>query len=307
LKASPEGHYKDSDLDSRWPITKLETKPDSKPDPNILTYNAPAVADYYATLDYLTPCESLLFAEYLRSGMAILDLGVGGGRTTSYLSSIAGRYVGVDYAAQMIAACRKKFPGLEFEVANAADLSNFVSASFDAVVMAFNGMDYVIPDESRFRALQEIRRVLKPGGILIFSSHNPRSIWMRPSWNPRRVQAMARTMAGSNSVLFRPLLGCLTAVRLILAWLQATLHSLRRAARRLPTRSFWQGHGYLLDPAHGGLKTHYAVPEKVQRELGGFGFELLRVLGDDYPRMSRPFVTDWYYYVFSRMGAAEEK
>ena len=288
-------------------LTKLETKTGSRPDPNILTYNAPAVAEYYATLDYLTPCESLLFDQYLRSGMTILDLGVGGGRTTPYLSSIAGRYVGVDYAAQMIAACRKKFPRLEFEVANAADLSNFVSASFDAVVMAFNGMDYVIPNESHFCALREIRRVLKPGGILIFSSHNPRSIWMRPSWNPRRVQDMAQTMAGNNSVLFRPLLWSLTAVRLILAGLQATLHSFSRAARRLPTRTFWLGQGYLLDPAHGGLKTHYAVPEKVEHELGGFGFQLLRVLGDDYPRMSRPYVTDWYYYVFSRIGATGEK
>ena len=288
-------------------LTKLETKTGSRADPNILTYNAPAVAEYYATLDYLTPCESLLFDQYLRSGMTILDLGVGGGRTTSYLSSIAGRYVGVDYAAQMIAACRKKFPRLEFEVANAADLSNFVSASFDAVVMAFNGMDYVIPNESHFCALREIRRVLKPGGILIFSSHNPRSIWMRPSWNPRRVQDMAQTMAGNNSVLFRPLLWSLPAVRLILAGLQATLHSFSRAARRLPTRTFWLGQGYLLDPAHGGLKTHYAVPEKVEHELGGFGFQLLRVLGDDYPRMSRPYVTDWYYYVFSRIGATGEK
>src|SRR5271167_1848328 len=138
------------------------TKPDSKPDPNIPIYNAPAVAEYYAGLDYLTPCERLLFDEYLRPGMAILDLGVGGGRTTAYLSSIAARYVGVDYASEMIAACRKKFPQIEFETENASDLSRFATLSFDAVVMAFNGIDYVIPDESRFHALREIRRVLKP-------------------------------------------------------------------------------------------------------------------------------------------------
>src|ERR1700726_4422384 len=109
-----------------------DTKPDSAPDPNIPIYNAPAVAEYYAALSYLTPCERLLFATYLRPGMAILDLGVGGGRTTPYLSSIAGRYVGVDYASEMIAACRKKFPQLEFETANVADLSNFSSQGFDA-------------------------------------------------------------------------------------------------------------------------------------------------------------------------------
>ena len=276
-------------------------------DPNLDTYNSPELTSHYSSLNYLTPCERLLFDEYLTPGMTILDLGVGGGRTTPYLSSLAGRYVGADYAAEMISACQKKFPHLEFENVDAADLSIFATSSFDAVVMAFNGIDSLFPDESRYQAFREIHRVLNPKGILIFSSHNPRSIWMRPSWNPRRVQDMAQTMAGNNSVLFRPLLWSLTAVRLILAGLQATLHSFSRAARRLPTRTFWLGQGYLLDPAHGGLKTHYAVPEKVEHELGGFGFQLLRVLGDDYPRMSRPYVTDWYYYVFSRIGATGEK
>ena len=280
--------------------------PDSKPDQNIPTYNAPSVVEYYATLNYLTPCEQLLFDTYLRPGMAILDLGVGGGRTTAYLSSIAARYVGVDYASEMIAACRKKFPQLQFEVGNAEDLSRFTSSSFDAAVMAFNGMDYVIPDESRFRALREIGRVLKPGGILIFSSHNPRSIWVRPSWNPQRVRKLAEAVARSDSVFFRPVLLSLTVARVILAGLQAVPQSLGQAARRLPTRAFWQGQGYWIDPAHGGLKTHLSTPENVGCELGGFGFRLLRVLGDDYPHVSQLYVTSWYYYVFSA-GATGEK
>src|ERR1700693_4766502 len=98
---------------------------ESKQDPNIVTYNVPAVAAYYAGLRYLTPCEKLLFDAYLKPGMSILDLGVGGGRTTPYLSSIAGRYAGVDSSAEMIEPCRKKFPKLEFEVGNASDLSRF--------------------------------------------------------------------------------------------------------------------------------------------------------------------------------------
>jgi ubiquinone/menaquinone biosynthesis C-methylase UbiE len=150
---------------------------DSPSDPNLLTYNSPEVAGYYAGLNYLTPCERLLFAEFLRPGMAILDLGVGGGRTTPHLAANAGRYAAVDYAPEMIAACRKKYPQLEFHVASAADLSIFASSSFSAVIMAFNGMDYVIPQAARERALQEIHRVLEPGGLLIFSSHNPRAIF----------------------------------------------------------------------------------------------------------------------------------
>jgi SAM-dependent methyltransferase len=285
----------------------LDTRPELKSDPNLSTYNAPAVAEHYAALNYLTPCERLLFETYLGPGMAILDLGVGGGRTTPYLSSMAARYVGVDYAEEMIARCREKFPHLEFEVGDASDLSRFSSESFDSVVIAFNAMDYVIPDESRFRALREIGRVLKPEGILIFSSHNPRSMWVRRSWNPERVRNLARTMVAGDSVFYQPLLGCLTALRICVAWLQAGLLSAARAARRLGTRAFWAGQGYLNDPAHGGLRLHLSVPEKVAQELAGFGFRPLRVLGDDYPLASRLYVTDWYYYVFSKIEAAREK
>lgn len=279
-----------------------DTKPDSKPDPNIPIYNTPAVAGYYAALDYLTACERLLFDAYLKPGMAILDLGVGGGRTTHYVSSIAAHYIGIDYASEMIAACRKKFPHLDFEVGDAADLSRFDAASFDAVVMAFNGIDYLFPDESRLRMLHETHRVLKPGGVLIFSSHNPRSICVRASWNRERVQALAEKIVRHGSVWFGPWLWSLTALRRVLAFVQSVWRTLLRIATRVPNRVFWRGQGYWIDAAHGGLKTHLATPEKVALEVSGFGFQLLRTLGDDYPRTSRRFVTDWFYYVFSKTG-----
>jgi len=148
--------------------------------------------------------------------------------------------------------------------------------------------------------------VLKPEGILIFSSHNPRSIWVRASWNLKRVREMAGSVAKADSVLFRPVLWLLTAARAIFAGLQAVSQSIGRTARRVPTSAFWRGEGYLLDPAHGGLETHMAIPENVMREAGRFGFHLLRVLGDDYPRVSHVYVTDWYYYVFSKSETTGE-
>jgi SAM-dependent methyltransferase len=276
-------------------------------DRNLAAFNSPEVTSYYSSLNYLTPCERLLFDEYLRPGMTILDLGVGGGRTTPYLSSIASQYVGADYAPEMISACRRKFPNLEFETVGAADLSIYAPSSFDAVVMAFNGMDSVIPDESRYRALREIHRVLKPEGVLIFSSHNVRSILVRPAWNPQRLASIARQMVGRSSVLYRPLLWSLTGLRLVIAVFQSIAKSLARAARRVPTRAFWRGEGYMIDAAHGGMRIHLWTPEKVAQELNQFGFRLLRVLGDDYPQPSRLYVTDWYYYVFSRAEATGEK
>jgi ubiquinone/menaquinone biosynthesis C-methylase UbiE len=266
---------------------------------NLDTWNNPEIASYYSALTYLTPCERVLFDEYLHVGMAILDLGVGGGRTTPYLSSIASRYVGADYAAEMVAVCQKKFPNLEFQTVDAADLSRFPAAGFDTVVMAYNGIDNLMPNESRGRAWGHMHRVLKPQGVLIFSSHNPRSILVRPSWNPKRLETLAKRMAG-ESLLYWPLLWGLTPVRVAIAALQSLVRSLFRVAKRAPTRAFWLGEGYLMDSAHGGTRIHYSTPEKVERELARFGFRLLRILGDDYPRVSRSLVTDWYYYVFAR-------
>jgi SAM-dependent methyltransferase len=266
---------------------------------NLDTWNKPEVASYYSALNYLTPCERLLFDEYLREGMEILDLGVGGGRTTPYLSSLASRYIGADYAAEMIATCRKKFPDLEFQTVDAADLSRFASANFDAVIMAYNGIDNLMPDESRHRAWREMHRVLKRNGVLIFSSHNTRAIWVRPSWNAKRLENLAKRVVG-NSFLYRPLLGILTVLRVVLATLQAFGKSAARLARRIPTLAFWRGEGYLPDGAHGGTRIHFATPEKVEQELSQCGFHMLRVLGDDYPRVSHRNVTDWYYYVFTK-------
>jgi len=265
---------------------------------NAEVYNAPEVAAHYADLNYLTPCEGLLFQSYVRPGMAVLDLGVGGGRTAAALSAVASRYVGVDSAAEMIKRCRAKFPDLQFCLADAANLADFADSSFDAVVIAFNGLDYVVPDENRCRCLAHCHRILTPQGILIFSSHNPRSVFVRPAWNPQRVRSLAERLAGGTGVSIRLLAPVLILARMLHAWIRAAWASIARLARRLPTVAFWHGDGYFLEADHGGLLTHCAEPSCVTAELERLDFRLVEILGDDYPRKSHPYVTDWYYYVF---------
>jgi len=267
---------------------------------NLEAYNAPATAAHYAALDYLTPCERILFDAYIPPGSAVLDLGVGGGRTTAYLTQKARRYVGLDYAPAMIDACRARLPGIEFVVGDAADLSAFSPASFDAVVFAFNGIDYLLPDLARRKCLEHIRRILKPGAVLIFSSHNPRAILVRVRGNPERLGAIARRFSAGSEALCAGLTAALVSTRWVLSLAQSGWATLRRTLRRLLTRMFWLGEGTLVDPSHGGLLTHYWVPDRVTTELTGLGFALVRILGDDYPERSHPFATDWYYYVFAK-------
>jgi SAM-dependent methyltransferase len=263
-------------------------------------YEAPEVAAHYAMLDYLTPCERALFETYIPASSAILDLGVGGGRTTPYLSKRAAVYVGVDYAPAMVNACQAKFPGLEFRVADAANLSIFPDASFDVVVFAFNGIDYVLPQQSRQSCLAHVHRVLKANGVFIFSSHNARAVLFPPRWNRMRVRQTARRFSANSKILYRLWFVLLTAARSVLAFKRAAGATLLRVLKRIPSAAFWRGEGSLVDPAHGGLLTHYCVPSRVVAEMDGLHFRPERILGDDYPEASHPYTTDWYYYVFAK-------
>ena len=275
--------------------------------PNLAVYNAPEVTGHYAALDYLSACEKKLFDAYLRPGADILDLGVGGGRTTGYLSAIARRYVGVDYAPDMIEVCRVKYPSLDFRTADAIDLSIFPDGSFDAVVFSFNGIDYIVPNTGRERCLQECHRVLRTGGTLVFSSHNPRAVFVRPLWNQQRVRTFAERLVGHQSIWLTPLTVAATGAKAILTVARASVASVRRILTRVPRTMFWKGKGWMWEPSHGGLTLHYAIPSQVIEEVEEHGFRLLQVLGDDYPRPSRRYITDWYYYVFAKNADRESK
>ena len=105
----------------------------------------------------------------------MLDIGIGTGRTTLHLAPIAMEYVGIDYSFGMTKACMKRFPKLastgSIRLGDARMLQEFEQDSFDLVLFSFNGIDYISYDD-REHALDEIRRVLKPGGHFIFSTHN---------------------------------------------------------------------------------------------------------------------------------------
>jgi ubiquinone/menaquinone biosynthesis C-methylase UbiE len=268
---------------------------------NLRTYRVREVASHYAALNYLTRCEQLLFGTYIKPGMAILDLGVGGGRTTSYLSRVGSRYVGVDYSEAMVEACTKRFPDLDFVLGDASDLSAFEDASFDAIVFSFNGMDCVVPDEKRLRCLRECRRLLRPEGMLIFSSHNPRSILIRVEWDRGRLRAFARRFASQRSAFFPLVVGGLTAVKAVQAFVRAAIGSALRTIQRAPSLAFWRGEGDVYDPVDGGLTIHCSTPDRAVAELAAFDFHLVKLMGDDYPRVSRMLLTDWFYYVFSKI------
>ncbi len=139
---------------------------------NLASYQRRATVREYSRFTTLHPPEISIFSHHRQdlAGADVLDLGVGAGRTSPHLDEVAGSYLGVDYASAMIAACRVRFPSIDFMVGDATDLA-IGDGMFDVVVFSEQGID-TMTHEARLRILAETRRVLRPGGLFIFSVHN---------------------------------------------------------------------------------------------------------------------------------------
>jgi len=140
------------------------------------------VSSYVNTV--LQPPEVSILVEYKDAyyHKNILDIGCGAGRTSHYFRNFTDQYTGVDYSDGMIDYCVRQYPAVSFKHCDVRDLSCFDDGEFDFVMFSYNGIDY-IDHNDRIKALAEISRVLKMGGLFVFSAHNRqyKSINTKPS------------------------------------------------------------------------------------------------------------------------------
>jgi SAM-dependent methyltransferase len=209
----------------------------------------------------LRPVEVLLLVRYRDAlGARVLDLGCGAGRLTGYLGALSPQVTGIDISPHMLAAARERYPGIRFEPGDLRDLSGFPDASSEAIVAGYNLLD-VLDDVQRRATFAQLHRMLAPGGLLLFSSHNLEAAWRRRTpWQ----HILARNPA-----------------RLALNLVRTPLR-LRNRARARPLEHRAGDHALLNDESHDFIALHYYIaPDEQARQLAAAGFDVLERLDPD--------------------------
>jgi len=109
-----------------------------------------------------------MLSNHIRSGMTVLELGCGTGYFTKELARCGADIVAVDVSSELLEIARADCPAknVRYEIQDASALS-YSDAMFDSVV----GSSVLHHLEIK-EALQEIYRVLKPGGAVYFTEPN---------------------------------------------------------------------------------------------------------------------------------------
>ncbi len=136
---------------------------------------------------WVQPPAKLIERSGIRRGMTVLDLGCGSGAFTTFVARVVGeegKVYAVDIQPKMLKQLERKLAkaenqdltNIELKLASAYSLP-FKDETLDLVYMVT-----VLPEiPDRGRALREIRRVLKPGGILSVTEFLPDPEYPLPS------------------------------------------------------------------------------------------------------------------------------
>ena len=106
--------------------------------------------------------------QWLSPESRILDFGCGYGRSLGQLFELGyHNLIGFDFSPGMIAAARERFPEIQFEVLDGTTCP-LRQESVDAALL-FSVLTCVPTDDGQRAILEELRRIMKPGGLLYIS------------------------------------------------------------------------------------------------------------------------------------------
>ena len=131
-----------------------------------------------------------LFARQFLEGRDVLDIACGEGYGCDLISDIARSVIGVDIDAQTVDRARSSHAGhnVDFKEGSCTSIP-MADASID-VVVSFETIEHI---DQHGDFMSEIRRVLRPGGLLLISTPDTRTyVESSPEQNPFHVKEMEK-------------------------------------------------------------------------------------------------------------------
>jgi ubiquinone/menaquinone biosynthesis C-methylase UbiE len=115
----------------------------------------------------------------------VLEVGCGEGRGVELLMGKANSFTAVDKIEEALIILRERFPNGKFISMNIPPLGDLQDNAYDCVV-SFQVIEHIKNDALY---LKEINRVLKPGGIALFTTPNRKMSLSRNPWHIREYLA----------------------------------------------------------------------------------------------------------------------
>jgi ubiquinone/menaquinone biosynthesis C-methylase UbiE len=115
----------------------------------------------------------------------VLEVGCGEGRGVELLMRNAKSFTAVDKIEEALVVLRERFPDGKFMSMNIPPLAGLQDNSYDCIV-SFQVIEHIKNDALY---LQEINRVLKPGGVALFTTPNRKMSLSRNPWHIREYLA----------------------------------------------------------------------------------------------------------------------
>lgn len=137
--------------------------------------------DFSDTRNRVWPEMKVLVDKYVKTGGKILDIGCGNGRLVQVLPDDI-EYLGIDGSEGLVTEANKIKNNIDFRVLDILELEKLGEDKFNIIFM-FAVFNHLPSEKLRLKVLEDIKKLLKPGGLLMMTNWNlwqlgkKKSVW----------------------------------------------------------------------------------------------------------------------------------